>query len=175
MEERVRVLEARIGRLEREARAFRIQAVVGLALAFVALAAVAWPRSRSITADRLTVVDGDGRAAVELAVGPDGPGLVLHGPSGGVLNLTAGPQATGLHIQDPAGPDVSLLAGNQPYLFFGDAAGTETLLIGIHPSDGPRLQLKASKRVWLARARPDADGANLVIQDRSGRVVWHAP
>lgn len=175
MEERIRVLEARIGRLEREARTFRTQGVVGLALVLIALAILAWPRTRSITADRLSLVDRDGRTALELAVGPDGPGLVLHGANGSVLSLTAGQQAAGLIIQDPEGPDVSLLSGNQPYLYFGDAAGTETLLLGLHPEEGPRLQMKTPERVWLARARPDDEGANLVVRDPSGRLIWHAP
>ncbi len=162
-------LQNRIERLERDNRRLKVRALAAVILTFAAIAILGHEvltPNRTVRAKQLILLDEDGNASIELAAGPTGPVLALHGPEGTDVMLIAGEEGSGLLIEDPEGPDISLLAGSAPYLFFGDAGGGGPVaMLGISPSEGPRLQLKYSDGIWLV-------GPRLVNKDLNGNVIW---
>jgi hypothetical protein len=149
-----RSMEARVARLERECRRWRLAGVVAVGIALVAGAAQKPPDV--VRARRLEVVDDKGRGRVVLEAADDVTGMVLKDRTGR--------PAAWLGLYDDDSPALNflragdgelvaclrLMNGRTPGLFLVGQDGREAYMAV--PKSGPTLQMKGAKGEVLFRA-----------------------
>jgi hypothetical protein len=152
-------IRARLGRLERQLRFWRIAAMLAVALSAVAVAgAVADPPAKELSVETLRIVQRDGKERIVLTAVPGIPDMTFLDPAGH-SRLT-------LDIADDNKPVVTIAES-------GAAKGRLTL--GIE-NGSPMLQLYdrgGHKRVTIGV--PKDVGALIRILDEDGRVQARLP
>ena len=152
----LRVVVNRLEKLESQNRRLaRLVAVLLFAMTWPLLVAAERPRgAKTIDAEKLVVRDSKGMVRAELGTAPDGSALLSFSDGKGGISMALRGVA--------AGPILELADGSGGSVWLSSSA------------TGASLSLSKGKGEIELAARSTGD-PSVRLQDKDGKIVWHAP
>jgi hypothetical protein len=149
-------IEQRLERLERTNRRYRFTIVALLAcIAAAGVVAANDGIPDVVRARRYEVIDTAGRVAVEIGFDASGGRVAVMRPGGGGGMLFTNPEGGALGLQS--------VDGHVPFR------------AGISPMGGLLVLTNRSDQFVMMAAADDSSGGAMVLFDKTGKELWHAP
>lgn len=168
-------LAARLDTLERRARRWRAGAVALLVLAAAgATLGLARRQPDEVSARRFVLVDGDGQARGEWALGEHGPMLVLRGELGGV-SVRMDESGPRIGMGDGENERFQLTVTPRETSLSLDSEDGEEMIELSATAHGGRLEVDGALGEVVARADVHDALPSITITDTAGTRVFAAP
>jgi hypothetical protein len=149
-------LEARLARLERTNRRYRL-AIVGLVAGIVAATALGFDQNiyDVVRARRFEVVDSTGAVLTEIGYDASGGRVLARRRDGGGALFFTNAEGGALGLLTPD--------GHVPFR------------AGVSPKGGLLVITNRDDQFVMMAAADDSSGGAMILYDKTGRELWHAP